>query len=65
MEERIKRDKIGRPADFRGFDGKTYNGRIVDVKRGYVIFDYWVGHPSNRECRAHLAPKNHKRLEVY
>jgi hypothetical protein len=40
---RVTKKHIGRPVDFLGFDGKTYNGRIVDVlRRSYLVFTYYV-----------------------
>lgn len=37
------RRHAGRPLDFLGFDGKTYNGRIVRIaRRHFLVFTYYV-----------------------
>lgn len=41
--QRITKQHIGRPLDFLGFDGKTYNGRIVEIRRrNWLVFVYYV-----------------------
>ena len=63
---RVTKKQIGRPIDFLGFDGKTYNGRIVDVlRRRYVVFTYYVS--GFGEIRNVLDMRKHSEhiVEVY
>jgi len=45
-KRKFTRNQIGRPIDFAAFDGKLYNGRLVNVKRNscciWVIIDYYI-----------------------
>jgi hypothetical protein len=60
---RVTKKHIGRPADFLGFDGKVYNGRVESIRRGYVEFLYHV--PGQGGEFRTLVKVHEKRLEVY
>lgn len=62
---RISKRHIGRPMDFTAFDGRVYNGRIVDVRRrSWLVFTYWI--PGLGEIANIIDLREHRnRIEVY
>ena len=59
----ITKSHVGRPCDFLGHDGQVYNGRVVEVKRGFAGVWYYVPGESG-EFRA-LPHVREQRVEVY
>ena len=49
----FRKEHVGRPVDFKAYDGETYNGHLVAVLPRGVHIRYYVTSVS-RECDSHL-----------
>lgn len=63
---RITAKLVGRPADFKGSDGKVYNGRIAKVTRQrFVRFDYYVWPIGEVSAYLDMRQDAHRIVEIY
>lgn len=60
----VRKIHIGRPIDFKAFDGKVYNGKVLEVFRCGVHIRYYVPQVM-RECDSHVPNSELNRIEVY